>query len=525
MNYFLDKGKVGIMYGDEMIYRQYIQVFRNAFVRKNQTQDKRQVLFFFAMGAESTYNARNLMLAKFFELKDWNAEFLICDGAFSLCHKERIGKTRKNSSLLCFECKYGYNQVARQTGMSFLRLGNFSTGLESKIQKILHLVNNELKTIKDCTEFRYDDYDVGEIVKVSVLRYHYTGHLRENYLEIYKKYILEAVRCMHLFKVFLKDRKKDLVILWNGAGFMDRMVIEVCKRKGIDYVTQESFWGDSSWIYKKNGIAIHLDFEREYDLYGRLMPFETKEKARVNELVKSFRGIHDANKVFSVSKELGLKENERFAVLFTNMNFDTYVLGRDRVFSSMTDWVVKTIEFWKMRKPQMKLVIRAHPGELKFVTPSSDFVRDIVNPLKFDNLIFIDADNSMDSYGLVKNAEAVLVYSSTIGVESILMGKYVVSSGTSFYDRFVEKPSDIADYYRLLDNIMSNNFSTDYDLEEMMRYLNFIYFHRIVNLKGMGINRRMGENYIDTTINAEELIKLNQSQLNSFYFEVIDEAV
>lgn len=508
-----------------MIYRQYTQVFRNAFIRKNQSQDNREVLFFFAMGAESTYNSRNLMLAKFFELKDWNAEFLICDGVFSLCHKERIGKTRKNSSLLCFECNYGYNDVERHTGMRFLKLGNFSSGVESEIQEVSNRLDTEIKAIQDCVDFRYDDYEVGEIVKVSVLRYHYTGHLSENYLGIYKKYILEAVRCMLLFQSFLEERKKDLVVFWNGAGFMDRMASAVCKKKGIDFVTQESFWGDSSWIYKKNGIAIHLDFEKEYDLFGKHLPFELKDKVRIKELINSFRGSHDADKAFDVSKELGIKDNEKFVVLFTNMNFDTYVLGRDKIFSSMTDWVVKTIEFWKMRNPQMKLVIRAHPGELKFVTPSSDFVRDIVKPLKFDNLIFIDSDNPTDSYGLVNNAEAVLVYSSTIGVESILMGKHVVSSGTSFYDKFVEKPSDLVGYYKLLDNIMANSFSTNHDLDEMMKYLNFIYFHRIVNLKGMGINRITGENYIDTTINAEELINLNQSQLNSFYFEVVNGAI
>ncbi|MFM7104064.1 MAG: hypothetical protein ACKOW8_00975, partial [Flavobacteriales bacterium] len=124
MNYFLQKGSVGIKYGNRMIYRQYIKVFKNAFRSRIRSKIDRDVLFFFAMGAESTYNARNLMLAKFFESKGWNAEFLICDGVFSLCHKERIGKTRSNSGLLCFECNYGYRNVEKQTGMNFLKLGN-----------------------------------------------------------------------------------------------------------------------------------------------------------------------------------------------------------------------------------------------------------------------------------------------------------------------------------------------------------------------------------------------------------------
>lgn len=523
MNFFLKKGSVGIRYGNQMIYRQYSRVFKNAFKADVRASEKRGVSFFFAMGAESTYNSRSLMLAKYFETMGWNAEFLICDGIFDLCHKERIGKTRKNSSLFCFECRYGYRKVEDETGLPIKRLSHYSKGLDQILELAMRRVNSEIFSIQDCLNFCYDEYAVGEIVKVSVLRYHYSGYLQESYIEVYKKYIVEAIRCMLLIQGFLRERGTDLMILWNGAGFMDRMASEVCRRNGINYVTQESFWGDSSWIYKKNGIAIHLDFEEEYEKYGRFLPFGSEDHEKLMGLINGFRGSTYKLKSDDIMLELGLNHGDKFFVLFTNMNFDTYVLGRDKVFASMRDWVVKTIEFWRMRNPDTKLVIRAHPGELKFVTPSVDFIRDAVIPLKCDGLIFIDSDHNMDSYELVKNSEGVLVYSSTIGMESILMGKYVISSGASFYDKFVDKPKDLNDYYRLLDDLVSFNFSVKQNLDEMLRYLNFIYFHRIVNLRGMGINRETGENYIDADLNSEELIAFNKNELSSFFSEVVNE--
>jgi hypothetical protein len=523
MNFFLDRRRVGIRYGNEMIYRQYSKVFKNSFKKTDQFKKVKELLFFFAMGAESTYNSRNLMLAKYFESRGWNAEYLICDGIFNLCHKERIGKTRKNSSFFCFECNYGYHEVERQTGMNFHRLGKLHAKIEDKFNLAVIQVEKDIHSINDCRDFCFEGYPIGDLCRVSVLRYHYSGDLKDGYFEVYKSYIKEAIRCLFLFQEFLTENKSDLVVFWNGAGFMDRIACELCRREGIDFVTQESFWGDSSWIYKKNGIAIHLDYNLEYDQLSREIPFELEDRERLQNLLESFRGNRDEQLHFDISKELGIEEHEKFVVLFTNMNFDTYVLGRDKVFESMTDWLIKTIGYWKTKNPKVKLVIRAHPGELKFVTPSTDFVRDVVNPLRFEGLIFIDSDQKTDSYDLVKHAEAVLVYSSTIGMESILMGKNVISSGSSFYDRFVKKPCDVHDYYDLLDNVLAGKVIFDVDLEKMKRYLNYLYFHRIVELKGMGINRVTGENYINTDINSDELILLNEEPLGLFYSEIVNE--
>jgi hypothetical protein len=511
-------------FGRQMIYRQYAKVFKKVFIKDSSERKQRSVLFFFAMGAESTYNARNLLLAQHFKSKGWSTQFLICDGVYSICHKERIGKTRDESVLFCEECRYGYDFVSEETGMMYERLSSYLPSVQSQLSQPWKCIDAEIKTIHDCLNYRFNDVPIGELVKVSVLRFHYTGAINQCNVGIYKRYLKEGVKCHLLFSQILKSELHDLVVVWNGAGFMDRICTEVCKSRSINYVTQESFWGEASWIYKMNGIAIHLDYREEYRRMRERVRMNEVANKKLDDLLNGFRGDNPLRVGKGVRQQLGLTPDEDYVSLFTNMNFDTYVLGRDVIFESMTDWLVSTIVYFRKVRPSVKLVVRAHPGELKFVTPSMDFVRNAVNPVLHDGVVFVDSDSSIDSYDIMENSFAVLVYSSTVGVESIMMNKLTISAGSTFYDDYVLKANSKEHYYRLLDQLLAGNLNHVPEIQELRQYLYFLYFHRIVELKGFGIDRKSGRDFIDTRLSGRELYDLNFRALDGFYNEIVNEA-
>jgi len=508
-------------FGHEMIYRQYSKVFRHSFSSPLDSDGQRRVLFFFAMGSESTYNARNLMLAKFFDSKGWRSEFLICDGVFDICHKERIGKTRNESKFICFECKYGYHRISEETGMTYHRLSKYLPVVQSRLIDVYNIIERDLNSINECESYVFGSYNLGECVKASVLRFHYTGSILRCDLNIYKRYIREGVKCVLLFEEYFRNESHDLVILWNGAGFMDRLCSEVCRKLNVPFVTQESFWGSSSWIFKLNGIAIHLDYRSEYMKYGRDLELDEVSNRKLDDLLTSFRGINVKDIGISIWNQLGLQPNEEYIVLYTNMNFDTYVLGRDTIFESMTDWLLSTVDYIKQSNSSIKLVVRAHPGELTFVTPTSDFVRDSMDSVINDRIVFVDADSKISSYDILEGASSVLVYSSTIGVEAILAGKPTVCAGSTFYDDFVVKPKTRSDYFKVIDSVMNHSLVHNVSIHELRKYLYFLYFNRIFNLEGFGIDRSTGKDYVDTSYTAQDLLSLNRDVLERFYTEVI----
>jgi hypothetical protein len=522
-NILLRKKTIQKQFGSRMIYRQYSKVFKHAFSSEKKEKKSRQLLFFFAMGSESTYNARNFMLAYFFQNKGWNPEYLICDGVFDLCHKERLGKTRVGNRLFCQACIYGYDYVQQKSGIKIEKMSSYANGFVVTIFEVGLKIEQDLKTIEDCQNFSFDHLPIGELVKVSVLRYFYTGVLKPEYLHVYKKYLKEGVRCALLFNDYLNTHSKEIIIFWNGAGFMDRVAMEVCRKRSIPFITQESFFGNSSWIYAKNKVAIHLDYSSEYKRDKKNFSFDEAENRDLEILIRSFSGNHDFSKKTDVKQLLGMDSQQQFVVLFTNMNFDTYVLGRDQLFNNMFQWIEHTCNFWNALSKEVKLVVRAHPGELKYLTPSSDFVRNVMTSLISDTVLFVDADSPISSYDLLDQSNGVLVYSSTIGVEAMLLNKIVISAGTTFYQEFGLHPKSKAEYEFLLKNLIDGKLSANVDLNSLKHYLYYLYFRRVVQLRGFGINRLTGKDFIDETLNANELMKLNEEALNDFYNEMIYE--
>src|SRR5262249_15774761 len=62
-------------------------------------------------------------------------------------------------------------------------------------------------------------------------------------------------------------------------------------------------------------------------------------------------------------------DNRPVALLCTNIAHDSAVLGANRTFGSMAEWIVRTVG-WFLNRPDWQLVVRCHPAEL--ISPSSE---------------------------------------------------------------------------------------------------------------------------------------------------------
>jgi hypothetical protein len=86
-------------------------------------------------------------------------------------------------------------------------------------------------------------------------------------------------------------------------------------------------------------------------------------------------------------------------------------------------------------------VIRAHPDEMRPGTAkqSNESVRDWVSRNGVDrlpNVVFIDSQEYISSYELIQRAKFVIVYNSSIGLESALMGRAVLCGGQARYTQY-----------------------------------------------------------------------------------------
>lgn len=178
--------------------------------------------------------------------------------------------------------------------------------------------------------------------------------------------------------------------------------------------------------------------------------------------------------------QLGLDPSKTTALLCTNLLWDSALLDKHVAFSSMMRWCVQTIE-WFAARPRLQLVIRTHPVEAQVVQKKSvvDRIRHRFPTLP-SNVRCVPHDSSVNTYGVAKACDVVLVYASTIGMELAARGMPVIVAGKVHYARhgFTLDPDSVQQYFQLLEQQTSGPMSLDDRTKAIARsYYHAYFFH------------------------------------------------
>jgi capsule polysaccharide export protein KpsC/LpsZ len=156
--------------------------------------------------------------------------------------------------------------------------------------------------------------------------------------------------------------------------------------------------------------------------------------------------------------DLGL-DDRPVVLLPANVIGDSLTLGRQVFSESMTEWLLRTVDFFAAR-PEAQLVVRIHPGERYTKGPSvAEVIRGAFheNPLP-ENIHLMGADDPVNTYDLVEIADMGLVYTTTVGLEMAMSGAPVIVAGQTHYrDKgFSLDPASWEAYFQMLDMVLKN---------------------------------------------------------------------
>ncbi|MDO9546560.1 MAG: hypothetical protein Q7J07_07400 [Pelolinea sp.] len=144
--------------------------------------------------------------------------------------------------------------------------------------------------------------------------------------------------------------------------------------------------------------------------------------------------------------------------IFTNVIFDTSQSHANTIFEHMFCWLDIVVDEVK-KHPETLFIIRAHPDEIRPGKESHESVSEWVennNFAEIPNLEFIPPDKYISSYELIAAAKFVMVYNSTVGLESSIMGKPVLCAGKARYTQIptVFFPDSKGSYINLLEEFL-----------------------------------------------------------------------
>lgn len=158
----------------------------------------------------------------------------------------------------------------------------------------------------------------------------------------------------------------------------------------------------------------------------------------------------------NVKNKLGL-DDRPVVLMATNVLGDSLTLGRQVFSKSMTEWLIRTIQYF-LEIPNVQLVIRIHPGEALVKHGSIyDKIRETL-PVLPEHIHLIAPTEDVNTYDLMELAKLGLVYTTTVGLEMAMHGIPVMVAGKTHYRNrgFTYDPNTWVDYFKELSRLLAN---------------------------------------------------------------------
>ncbi|MEO6407256.1 MAG: hypothetical protein ABIO45_00690 [Burkholderiaceae bacterium] len=259
----------------------------------------------------------------------------------------------------------------------------------------------------------------------------------------------------------LQGGRFDVVFVPGGVWGSTGLWTSHARARGIRLASYDS-GGYGTLMLAADGVACQLqDIPRAFAML-KARPDWGQEHAAVVAAAQAEIGRRRGGVDKFASQMQGSRQRDpRFdgAVLIAlNSSWDSAALGLHVVFDDSMQWIVETVRYL-LEHTDAPVIVRQHPAERLEIARTSDDYHDLLarHVGSQPRLHFIAADEPVNSYDLLEQVAAVVVYTSTIGIEAAAHGKPVVTASRSYYADlgFVWKAGDLQQYRALLSQAAS----------------------------------------------------------------------
>ena len=369
------------------------------------------------------------LLGHYLRSEGASVRHLSCGGGLEICDR---ANSWESPPMPCHSCsKYVRNSLAAHGAeVSWL---NESWGDPAWPE----IDNMSLDELMSAT---YDSYELGKLVEVPVKWFLLFDSLSDDPLatKTYRAFLRSAKRVVVAVEnEFARDRP-DQVILLNGLFMFEGLIWEVCRRYGIPVVSYERAFIVDSFVFSHDRVSSYYEIDDAWSS-ARHQQLGEREERELDGYMKDRQfGLRTVDDYWAqvTKSQLDRSSEGKTVILFTNLVWDSAVIGMDIGFSSILDWVETTVrEFEQL--PEHTLVIRIHPAETKLSGRESreQMIEALAKriPVFPSNVTVIPPEENTSTYELMQEADIGLVYSSTTGLEMAMLGKPVVVAARTHY--------------------------------------------------------------------------------------------
>jgi hypothetical protein len=360
--------------------------------------------------------------------------------------------------------------------------------------------------LADIFDYTRGDIAIGRIVQPALYRFYLRGTLAdtEQMRSVALKFLRAGIEVAGMLDEFIDSWRPDVLVLHAPVYLIGGVALAVCKARGIDSASWEVGYRRASVM------ASHLgDYVREMrhdssaDWDRPLSPREARaleiyldgrQRGAMDDLSHHPSPIEGREAVVAAT---GLREGEKLVTLFTNVVWDAQVYAERTLFKGSVDWMIETLRRC-IDTPGVRYVVRIHPAEVKipFVLTQErmdDQIRAAFPDLP-ENVVLISPEDDLSSYSLAAASDLAVMYSSTLGLETMAMGVPTVVAGYPFYagKGFGIEPSDRETYYQVVTHPEDVPPIPADEIERARRWAYYLFFQRMLIMPDIVNARRIG---------------------------------
>lgn len=447
-------------------------------------------VLFFTMHGWSIHVAWESVIALALRLRGVEPLFFLCGGGLPQCDSKHPYLPIVNYAQ-CYNCmKWGYG-ILDALRLRYILLKEVLKPVEGrKAEETVASLRRE-----DFAAFSSDGVPISEFIRPSLSRALGRGHEWPDRIDtgIHRGFLVSAAKMLIAVRRLLEEMEPDAIVMTNGLFFAEQLMFEEALRQGIPVITYEKGKHLNHIVMARNRPVVRYEMDEDWSSW-RDRPLTSEEDRSLDESMTSRQEGKVGNEPLWASmtsgredllKRLSLDPARPIISLFTNVAWDTSVYGREGAFPNMLSWVVETIRYFADH-PTLQLAVRVHPAEVRLpgqlsrpqITPEIQHIFPELPP----NVRLVPPGDDVSSYTLVGLSQALLVYTSTIGLEAAVEGKPVLMAGRVHYAGrgFTFDAGSPEDYRNLLTRL-SNGIMVDPISQTLARRYAYLFFHRFMH--------------------------------------------
>lgn len=376
-----------------------------------------------------------------------------CEGINLPCHANY-----QSERLKCNLCKlnkalfFKSLEIAKPNlKINHLYIENISVQFTNEHEKIITDFKNSKDSVYDfLTKLKYKGCNIGFGIMSTYISNsrNYKPEKNADSMRFFLQQISQQLVLVDSFLQYFNKSKFEKYLLFNGRSNDTRFLFDILKntKQNETFIIENIIVKENKYNIIESMAVEILPCRLPQDIEYRHQQIislwlKSDEQFRISEGEKYFQErIENLNakdhKDLFIENWVGNETNvfndgsKIKVVIFNSSSDETASIPEVNKFNYFGDQnkKIKQICLQLSKDPKFEVVLRIHPN-LKNI--SYNYHKELYELSKLVKVI--EADSSVNSYGLIKSADLIIVFGSTIGVEACYLNKPVINLGAALY--------------------------------------------------------------------------------------------